>query len=192
MSGNLAHQFPSPQNAFFVGPLSRFKKISNVEKKYAVLAVLSGPEPQRTLLEKILIQQLQPTQLRALIVRGTPEQTESQSITEYLSLVPSMCSDELNKTMLASEHIIARSGYSTVMDIAALGKKAIFIPTPGQTEQEYLATNFKMKKIFYSISQNEFDLTHALDETKKYSGTISVPDSKNIVQQRITNLLTHL
>jgi UDP-N-acetylglucosamine:LPS N-acetylglucosamine transferase len=76
----------------------------------------------------------------------------------------------LQKEILSSEIILSRPGYSTVMDLAVLGKKAIFIPTPGQTEQEYLGKYFMEKNIAYSVAQKEFDLNVALKELEKYSG----------------------
>ncbi len=85
-------------------------------------------------------------------------------------MVSHLTSDELQKEILSSEIILSRPGYSTVMDLALLGKKAIFVPTPGQTEQEYLAGYFSEKKIAYSVSQNDFDLETALKESEKYSG----------------------
>ena len=76
----------------------------------------------------------------------------------------------MKQAFLSSSLIIARSGYSTIMDLAALGKKAIFIPTPGQTEQEYLAKHFMLKKVAYSQPQHVFNLLQAIEESKQYSG----------------------
>ena len=77
---------------------------------------------------------------------------------------------ELNKVILSSDLIICRPGYSTIMDLAKLMKKAFFVPTPGQTEQEYLASLISRKKICYYQKQNEFNFEQAIHESKKYSG----------------------
>ena len=71
---------------------------------------------------------------------------------------------------MQSDLIICRPGYSTVMDLAKLEKKAFFIPTPGQTEQEYLAKSFMEKKICYSQKQNKFDFEKAVYESKQFTG----------------------
>ncbi len=46
--------------------------------------------------------------------------------------------------------------------LVALEQKAILVPTPGQTEQEYLATYLKQKEIFYSTTQAGFSLQNAI------------------------------
>jgi UDP-N-acetylglucosamine:LPS N-acetylglucosamine transferase len=76
----------------------------------------------------------------------------------------------MNQVILESELIISRSGYSTIMDLAALGKKAIFVPTPGQMEQEYLANELMKKRIAFSMPQDNFNLQWALSEVEKYTG----------------------
>ena len=149
----------------------------------SLLVILSGPEPQRTVFEKLILKQLAsplpvrqagPTPLLrergALIVQGITEKNERRKLSENVELVSHLTSEELQKEILSSEIILSRPGYSTVMDLAVLGKKAIFIPTPGQTEQEYLAKYFSEKKIAYSVSQEKFDFQTALKESEKYSG----------------------
>ena len=69
-----------------------------------------------------------------------------------------MNSCELEKTIQCSDVIVSRSGYTTIMDLAALGKKAFFIPTPGQAEQEYLASRLKDLRIAPFKTQEEFRL----------------------------------
>ena len=64
--------------------------------------------------------------------------------------------------------IISRSGYSTIMDLVQLQKRAILVPTPGQTEQEYLASYLMEKKFFIAIEQKAFSLTAAIDAVKDF------------------------
>jgi len=91
-----------------------------------------------------------------------------------------MLAEELNEVILNSEIIICRPGYSTIMDLITLNKKAFFIPTPGQTEQEYLANRFLKKKIFYMQKQSEYNLDRGLKEMKKYNVQLSMdPEEKN-------------
>lgn len=184
LSGDLAHKFPLPGNARFIGILSRFNIPLNLPSKEqltaknSLLVILSGPEPQRTVFEKRVIDQLQniplgplsKRKLTAFIVQGITEKKERRKISEKAELVSYLTSEELQKEILASEIVLSRPGYSTVMDLAVLGKKAIFVPTPGQTEQEYLAKYFSDKKIAYSVAQKDFDFETALKESEKYSG----------------------
>ena len=56
LSGDLAHRYPVLKNTFFVGLLSRFKTVQKINLyKYDVLAIVSGPEPQRSIFEKTVI-----------------------------------------------------------------------------------------------------------------------------------------
>ncbi len=153
----------------YVGALSRFES-KKVPLKYDVVAVCSGPEPQRTMLEELLLEQLKSTSLKSLVVRGVMEKADVEYIGENGSMVNFLTTDQLQETLPSAGVIIARSGYSTVMDMKALKQKPIFIPTPGQTEQEYLAHRLKERGVAYFMKQNEFRLSYALEESRKYRG----------------------
>jgi UDP-N-acetylglucosamine transferase subunit ALG13 len=150
----------------YVGSLSRFKPSDRTVVKYDVTAIFSGPEPQRTILENIVLSQLKRSPLTWFAVRGLPSDNASRNgnISDFMD------SAELQQLIESSRTIIARSGYSTIMDLSALGKKAIFIPTPGQTEQEYLATKLMKMNVAFSMPQHKFDLTTAMETSRDYSG----------------------
>ncbi len=191
LSGDLSHKFPLPRNAFFVGLLSRFNSNpndNNPNDNYSILIILSGPEPQRTIFENILLKQLDENGLKTLIVRGMTDQIENTEINKNITMITHLCAEEMQKIIEKSELIIARSGYSTIMDMATLGKKVVFVPTPGQTEQEYLARLLEQKKIAYFQSQSKFNLKEALIESKKYSGFIEKMNN-NKIEQRLEILL---
>ncbi len=170
LSGRLSHFYPLPKNASFIGPLTRFKRNSTVAKEYDILVILSGPEPQRTVLENIVMEQLKTVPYKSLVVRGIPEKNQHIKFSESITAVSSLESEALNRAMLASDIILSRPGYSTLMDLEMLGKRAIFIPTPGQTEQEYLAANLLQKGTVYSHQQENFILVEALEKAKQYPG----------------------
>lgn len=170
LSGDLAHKYPLPPNTFFVGALSRFTKPEQKSDEYDVMVIVSGPEPQRSVFEKIVLEQLCKTNLKALFVAGKTEVEQKIEIAGNVKIVSHLQSTEMQEAILNSKIIIARSGYSTIMDLATLGKKAVFIPTPGQTEQEYLAELLMQKKVAYTQTQENFDLEKALTESKKYNG----------------------
>jgi uncharacterized protein (TIGR00661 family) len=153
------------QGITYVGPLSRFVKSGDAEIRYDVTCVLSGPEPQRSIFEIKIIQQLKEVNLRHFIVRGVIEHhaLPDQGEAAFLN------SGALQAVIEQSGCIIARSGYSTIMDLLALGKRAILVPTPGQTEQEYLAAHWRHKGV-YTVKQNHFNLSHDLLELRSYGG----------------------
>ena len=170
LSGKLSHRYSPPKNARYIGPLTRFKQKSNVQKEYDILALLSGPEPQRTILENILLEELKKVRCKSLVVRGIPEKTQRIKLSESISVISSLDSEGLNNAILASDIVISRPGYSTLMDLDALGKNAILIPTPGQTEQVYLAARLKDTGTFCVSDQENFSLSNALDEAHRYRG----------------------
>lgn len=144
LSGNLAHRYPLPCNARFIGPLSRFPVAvcsTPPAGTYHTVAVLSGLEPQRTLLEQALIDEYTQKDETLLIVRGKVNDPYCRIKKGNITLVPYLSDSLLQHHLLAARHIIARSGYSTIMDLHALNvlSRATLIPTPGQPEQEYLA-----------------------------------------------------
>jgi hypothetical protein len=160
----------------YIGPLSRFSPSKNVDRMYDVVVIFSGPEPQRSIFERIVLPQLKTSSLNFFVVRGVIEDqgTSEPNVRNYLTSV------------------IARSGYSTVMDLMTLRKKAIFVPTPGQTEQEYLATRLAEQKIAYAMNQNNFDLKLALREVQKYQGFNDNVDYRNHLHSAIKTFLNSL
>lgn len=125
----------------YIGILSRLLPSNETCYDYDVVALLSGLEPQRTLLENDLIERYKNADEKVLIVRGKIGQPFLKTTHRHLTLVPYMYDAHLVPLLQGAKKIIARSGYSTIMDLAALGllHKAELIPTPGQPEQEYLA-----------------------------------------------------
>ncbi|MCW3105398.1 MAG: hypothetical protein JWO09_3838 [Bacteroidetes bacterium] len=186
LSGDLSHKYPLPGNAFFIGPLSRFGAAAKIEQpaQYDVMAIISGPEPQRSIFEKTVSEQLFQSNLKALIVFGIPEGKAGREKKGRLEMASHLSAGEMEKAILSSSLIISRSGYSTIMDLAALSKKAVFIPTPGQTEQEYLAGYFSEKKVAYFQEQREFNLDKALKEAEKFSGFKNV-EAGDLLRKRI-------
>jgi UDP-N-acetylglucosamine transferase subunit ALG13 len=151
----------------FIGWLSRFEYRGASHPRTDVLAILSGPEPQRTALEEIVVPQLKASGLKFTVVRGLPTLA---SIFNEDNIVNFLTASELQSCIESASLIIARSGYSTVMDMKALGKKVVFIPTPGQTEQEYLAKRLMQSRVAFSMPQDTFDLLTAIQESKNFSG----------------------
>ncbi len=141
LSGDLAHKYPLPQNAHFIGIISRFEKIilSSEKSDFDCIGLVSGPEPQRTIFEKQLTELFSHENGRCLIVRGLPACSETLPSGENVEFCNHLKTSELQRLLSITPRIFCRSGYSTIMDLQTIGKTATLVPTSGQTEQEYLA-----------------------------------------------------
>ncbi|BAO75913.1 glycosyltransferase [Winogradskyella sp. PG-2] len=168
LSGNLGHIEGFPQDVKYLGPLTRFKKI-DTKAKYDLLVLLSGPEPQRTFLEEKLLSDLEHYKGKILLIKGKIESNQQKEILGNITIYNFMTSTELEIAINESNLILSRSGYTTIMDLAKLEKKAFFIPTPGQFEQEYLAKKLNDESIVPYSTQNEFNIK-MLSEVENYSG----------------------
>ena len=152
----------------YIGILSRLKKEIK-PKKYDYLILLSGPEPQRTILEHKLILAFNNTTKKILFVRGLVSEKNKLTNTKNYTFINFLNTSELQNVINESNVIIARSGYSTIMDLAILGKKAFFIPTPGQGEQEYLAKRLDNLNIAPFSEQRKFTVS-MLKKLENYTG----------------------
>jgi predicted glycosyltransferase len=119
------------------------------------------------MLEQIVLQQIEQLNARIIVLRGLPEQ--AINITSKHTILSHLPGEELKKILINSEYVIARSGYTSIMELLSLQKKCFLIPTPGQTEQEYLAKRLTDMKICFSIQQ------HKLDFIKQLPGLAQFP-----------------
>ena len=169
LAGELSHPATLPAIPVkYIGGLSRFEKNETREIKDHLLIILSGPEPQRTILENKIIDEVVNYNGTATIVRGLPAEKNIIPSTNTIHFYNHLSSEAMNHQAMKAEFIIGRSGYSTVMDIAALQKKSILIPTPGQTEQEYLADHLKKKQFAFCIKQNDLSLLKNIEEAGRF------------------------
>ena len=169
ISGALSDTTRNQDKTYEIGPLSRFKTLSTKEpanKKYDLLIILSGPEPQRSLLEKKLFRQLGNSNLNILLIRGTFQPLKIRP--SSFEICSYMDTKTLEETIHSSSLVFCRSGYSSVMDLIRLQKQAILIPTPGQTEQEYLAHWLMKRKYFYSTNQDNIQINKDLIKASAY------------------------
>jgi len=141
----------------YIGTLSRFHKTES-KIKYDILIILSGPEPQRTILEEKLLKVFESYKGRLLFVKGIVEKEQKRIEKGNITIYNFMTSELLEKNLNESELVISRSGYTTIMDLAKLNKKAFFIPTPGQFEQIYLAKRLTELGIIPSCPQDDFSI----------------------------------
>ena len=131
-------------------------------KKY-VLVLLSGPEPARTEFETLLLKQLTQYTEPVVFVTGTESAKPPAHLPPNITWHNRITHGQLGPLLAGAAAVICRSGYSTLMDLTALQKQAILVPTPGQTEQEYLAKSLSKKQVFHSVKQNKFDINKELN-----------------------------
>jgi hypothetical protein len=196
LSGVLSHPIPKGINGKYVGPLSRFESLkipqtpkgalSNATQspfrglgqdrniKYDLLVTLSGPEPQRSKLEGIILEQLKELpSIKAFIIRGLPgTHPPAPSLPSreegHVEIAAHLPDTEFLEKINCSNVILSRPGYSTIMDLDTIGwKKAIFIPTPGQTEHEYLGKLMQERGHAVTFNQKGFSLNEALEKAKE-------------------------
>ena len=168
LAGDLSNLENEKIDIKYIGCLSRFS-YKKTTKKYDLLVLLSGPEPQRTLLENKISEELKNYNKNVLFVRGVISKKQEVSQLNNIRIVNYMLLKELQKAINESKLVLARSGYSTIMDLEKLKAKAFFIPTPGQYEQEYLAKYLKQKKIAPYADQDNFKI-EMLHGTENYNG----------------------
>ena len=148
LAGELCHGGCFDTYVKYIGPLSRFTSSEGTPKElrrnseYSVVAILSGLEPQRSIFEQAILERYTNTPDKVLIVRGKVAEAQTIISRNNITMVASLSDQALLEVMEQVTTIIARSGYSTIMDLAVLGllHKAELHPTPGQSEQEYLAS----------------------------------------------------
>ena len=203
LSGDLSDRYDKLENIHFIGKLSRFDRFmsnngykdnSRTEYKYDLMVTLSGPEPQRTVFENIVMKQLKTNGLKTIVVRGITgdgELDEKYSENDQIEIYPHLETEKMCEALLSAKLILSRPGYSTLMDLAALGKKAVLVPTPGQTEQEYLAERYFKKGIFYKMSQEKFDLDGIMDRSNRFEG-IKEHENDLPLKSRVKELISRI
>jgi uncharacterized protein (TIGR00661 family) len=193
LAGKLSHPAVKPKIPVqYLGPLSRFERLPIQKKLYDLLIIISGPEPQRTVFEEILLKALAAYTGKALLVRGLPgsdavpcKQQQNLQVVNHLS------SGELCLAIQQSALVLSRSGYTTIMDLVKLRQKAILVPTPGQAEQEYLATYLQQQGFFTSVKQQGFSLADAIKQANKLIVTPFETDTE-LYKKIVTDWLSTL
>lgn len=189
LSGALSHAKPF-EDLVFTGPLSRFSELLPAAYEDPLpddfppdffLVVLSGPEPQRTFLEEDLISQFKKTGKAVVLVQGKPGKFQQERLGNLLT-INHLPTPQLAWLIQRSRLVICRPGYSGLMDLAVFGKKALLIPTPGQTEQEYLGNLLQRLGQAHCASQGQVDLQGDLAAAESHTGILKTVASERIIQ----------
>lgn len=193
VSGRLTHNVKLPENARFIGILSRFaNSVSSHEKKTGFshnTLILSGPEPQRGIFRQKIVEILKHQEPPTIVLEGKPGSPTDVSMKGNIISYSHLPSDEMQKIISESKYIAARSGYTSIMELISLNCSALLVPTPGQTEQEYLARYLSAKGWFVTVSQNNIK-TGLPFPAKKASWTGEIVDeSRRLLEKALDELL---
>ena len=171
LAGPLSHPNQLPAVPVqWLGALSRFESCAQQSSgKKHILIILSGPEPQRTVLEKKILAEAISINRPFVLVRGMPDNNETLNTPAHITVFNHLPANELNSYLCNASLAISRSGYTSIMDYMKLGVKSILIPTPGQAEQHVLALHMHKSGLALSIRQNEFSLANALEKAGTFS-----------------------
>ncbi|MEI7492018.1 MAG: glycosyltransferase [Bacteroidota bacterium] len=192
LSGRLSHCIKLPDNCHFIGLLTRFSNPLPAPRELPckpaeIFVMISGPEPQRSIFETLITRQLRNSSHTAIIAGGRTEAANAELLDGRIHVFPHLTSPQIKYYIENAGHVICRSGYSTLMDLAALGKSAILVPTPGQTEQEYLAKRMSAMNVHYAMAQGSFCLEEALLNCKG-NKPIVIRYDMSVLKQRVARL----
>jgi uncharacterized protein (TIGR00661 family) len=191
LCGILSHPVKLPTTPIrYLGPLTRFRKSTDqLVIKDGLLVLLSGPEPQRTIFENVLLRQLRDYTQRVVFIRGLPGTVSLPLVGENIEIFNHLSVPHLNQFLLEASYVIARAGYSSIMDLLLMGKKTILVPTPGQPEQEYLAGYLFEKHLIFSCLQAGFSLRTSLESANRFPYLALADNGQFLLNESIDELL---
>jgi hypothetical protein len=192
LSGELGHDAITEKPYRYTGPLTRFHQsdiLNTRHRKWWLVVLLSGPEPQRSIFEKIVLEELAKHMEETLILRGIPDGDNSISNPyPHVTMMNHLAGKELEDNLLSSHFVLSRPGYSTLCDLSALNISPIVVPTPGQTEQEYLASYHASQNNVVNIAQKNFNLRDAINDYHQINLFGVYPDPK-VLEKRVRGIL---
>ncbi|MCX6310809.1 MAG: glycosyltransferase [Bacteroidetes bacterium] len=192
LSGELGHDAITETPFRYVGPLTRFQPadmLNSRPRKWWLVVLLSGPEPQRSHFEKIILEELSKHAEETLILRGVTDGDKNISHPyPHVTMMNHLSGNELQEEILSSHFVLCRPGYSTLCDLSALNVSPIVVPTPGQTEQEYLAAYHAAQNNVVNISQKDFSLREAINAYHNINLFGVYPDEKAL-EKRVAGIL---
>jgi uncharacterized protein (TIGR00661 family) len=177
LTGKLGHLENNSLNLSYLGPLSRMHKMA-LPLQYDLMIILSGPEPQRGLLETHLTEEVKRFEGKVVFIKGIIENEQKKDQIGNVTYYNFMKTRQLEQTFNESEKVLCRSGYTTIMDLVKLNKKAFFIPTPGQYEQIYLAEKLQKEGLVPYATQENFKIEN-LSQIEQFKGLPQLDSTPN-------------
>ena len=178
LAGALSHPDILPDtNCRYIGVLSRFQSVLTPAPEKHLLVILSGPEPQRTVLENKILSQLAGYDKPVIILRGLPSAKQLPAVAnDQVTLYNHLPAKEMAQVISEAGTVICRSGYTSIMDLIPAGKKCVFIPTPGQPEQTYLADYLASRNYCLSYPQQHFSISKMLHDLESFQPQKAILD----------------
>ena len=169
LAGELSHPRRLPSNANYIGILSRFSRINPIQLPltWELVGIVSGPSPHREIFIAEIEKLSRRYDIKTLIVKGNPNEGIDTVEQNGIWYVGHLNDKEFSSVITSSKYLICRAGYSSIMDMVALGVKCLMVPTPGQTEQEYLSSYLSEMKRSNEKKQSELsniDISEAVKE----------------------------
>ncbi len=197
LSGELSHK-KMLSRLHFVGPLSRFSRaglsgnptLPDLPGDY-ILAIVSGPEPQRQLFEELLTRELLQLDVDAVLLRGRAGESSCRQVGRVW-VMDHAPTHAMQVLLRDARLVVSRSGYSTLMDLSVFGKKALLVPTPGQTEQEYLGRLMEQRSWAACMDQKHLELGQGIDKALEYAGIPVLPVGLPLLSKALDELLAEV
>lgn len=174
-AADLSHPIKMPAiPVTYIGPLSQFSVLNSATNntlslKYKYCFLLSGPEPQRSILQHLIESDAGKLQDQMILIEGRPSDLPNHYKQQGpLTKLRYASGQDLLDIIMQSEFVVCRSGYSTLMELLPMHKKMILIPTPGQTEQTYLATSLANRQMAIMMVQSGFDLVKMDEKARQH------------------------
>ncbi len=190
LSGILGNPIRKPSvPVWYMNCLSRLKayatsQTNEQQPAHLFLGIVSGPEPQRSIFQEILWAEGNQLHQPFKLIAGTADQASNKAVSEFGSIEPHLAGPDLVKAIENTKFIISRGGYTSLMELIPLNKPLILVPTPGQTEQEYLAKRWQDKGWAVAYDQTQFKLETALKAAAnfKYQPIPFIPFTKEALE----------
>jgi hypothetical protein len=193
--GSLAGKLSRPllpetfRHIYFAGILATARK-QDMAEDLDYLCIISGPEPQRTVFEQTLLPQLPGLPGRKVVLLGSPSHRSVTCPDPHTTIKSYVDTEEKIALLNRARFIICRSGYTTMMELAEVQKRhGLFVPTPGQTEQEYLSAYYQKNGWFLSQSQYHIDLSRDVAAAQPFSGFPVMPSTMQNVRRLYEEVL---
>ena len=191
LAGKLSRplRISSSRKFYYSGILATARKL-NLAEDLDYLIIISGPEPQRTVFEQKVLTQLDSLKGTKVVLLGSPAQKDTKKATPNTTIFGYVDTNEKITILNRARFVICRSGYTTMMELAEIQKRhGLFIPTPGQTEQEYLSAYYQTKGWFMSQSQKDLDLSVDVPAANHFKGFPSMPTTEQNVRHLYEDVL---
>jgi UDP:flavonoid glycosyltransferase YjiC (YdhE family) len=191
LSGKLAYSNVDTTIAksHYCGILTSTEKI-NVDQDLDYLIIVSGPEPQRSKLEEIILKQAHKLPGDKVILLGSPQRERHERLDQHTIIHSYVSTEEKVELMNRAKFVVSRSGYTTMMELAELDMRyGLLTPTPGQTEQEYLSRYYAKQGWFYSRSQYKLKFPQDMDKAMEFKGFPKMPKTEENVKKLYQKIL---